>query len=134
MLWNSFLETKEIAKLKDAVEFEKKQWRLHIKITHFINCRSAKQSTNSGVPAPFSFIYLLAASSTSHANHGVHLFCLDPRAWSSEATSRRLQDALMYGRYEQWMARCEVFKMIFMENVAVIELNLPINMQTNLTN
>ncbi|KAL6125807.1 hypothetical protein ACLB2K_073861 [Fragaria x ananassa] len=26
-------------------------------------------------------------------------------AWSSEATSRSLQDALVYGRYEQWIAR-----------------------------
>ena len=52
-------------------------------------------------------------------------------AWSSEATSRSLQDALMYGRYEQWMARYgrvytdsdekeNRFK-IFKENVAFIE-------------
>ncbi|XP_062019787.1 senescence-specific cysteine protease SAG39-like [Rosa rugosa] len=52
-------------------------------------------------------------------------------AWSSEATSRSLQDALMYGRYEQWMTRYgrvysnidekeRRFK-IFKENVAFIE-------------
>ena len=51
--------------------------------------------------------------------------------WSSEATSRNLQDASMYGRYEQWMAsygrvyndanekedRFQIFK----DNVAYIE-------------
>ena len=65
-------------------------------------------------------------------------------AWSSEAISRRLQDALMYGRYELWIARYvrvhndinekEKRLRIFMENVALTELNLPIKMQTNLTN
>lgn len=52
-------------------------------------------------------------------------------AWSSEATSRTLQDVTMYGRYEQWMARHgRVFSSIdekesrfkiFKENLAYIE-------------
>ncbi|KAL6145040.1 hypothetical protein ACLB2K_055729 [Fragaria x ananassa] len=52
-------------------------------------------------------------------------------AWSSEATSRSLQDVIMYGRYEQWMARYErVYSdfdekekrfQIFKENVAFVE-------------
>ncbi|PRQ50043.1 putative fruit bromelain [Rosa chinensis] len=52
-------------------------------------------------------------------------------AWSSEATSRSLQDAMMYGRYEQWMARYgrvytdiaekEKRFQIFKDNVAFIE-------------
>ncbi|CAL8133744.1 unnamed protein product [Prunus armeniaca] len=52
-------------------------------------------------------------------------------AWSSEATSRSLQDASMYGRHEQWMARYgrtyndirekEKRFNIFKENVAYIE-------------
>ncbi|KAL6130564.1 hypothetical protein ACLB2K_068943 [Fragaria x ananassa] len=52
-------------------------------------------------------------------------------AWSSEATSRSLQDALAYGRYEQWIARYgrvyndinekeDRFK-IFKENEAYVE-------------
>ncbi|PRQ49188.1 putative actinidain [Rosa chinensis] len=51
--------------------------------------------------------------------------------WSSEATSRTLQDVSMYGRYEQWMVhhgrayssideKESRFK-IFKENVAFIE-------------
>lgn len=50
----------------------------------------------------------------------------------------------MYGRYEQWIASYgrvhndinekEKRFRIFMENVALTELNLPIKMQTNLTN
>ncbi|XP_007216164.2 senescence-specific cysteine protease SAG39 [Prunus persica] len=53
------------------------------------------------------------------------------RTWSSEATSRSLQDASMYGRHEQWMARYartyndirekEKRFNIFKENVAYIE-------------
>ncbi|KAM0957181.1 hypothetical protein PS1_025725 [Malus domestica] len=53
------------------------------------------------------------------------------RAWSSQATSRSLQDASMYGRYEQWLARYgrvyndvdekETRFKIFKENVAFIE-------------
>ncbi|KAM5579375.1 hypothetical protein ABKV19_009253 [Rosa sericea] len=52
-------------------------------------------------------------------------------AWSSEATSRTLQDASMYGRYEQWMAHYgrvyneinekEKRFQIFKENVAFVE-------------
>ncbi|ONI27173.1 hypothetical protein PRUPE_1G072300 [Prunus persica] len=52
-------------------------------------------------------------------------------AWSSQATSRNLQDASMYGKYEQWMARYgrvytdiqekEMRFKIFKENVAFIE-------------
>ena len=52
-------------------------------------------------------------------------------AWSSEATSRTLQDASMYGRYEQWMARYgrvyndinekEKRFQIFKANVAIVE-------------
>ncbi|KAL6225372.1 hypothetical protein ACLB2K_004222 [Fragaria x ananassa] len=52
-------------------------------------------------------------------------------AWSSEATSRTLQDVTIYGRYEQWMARHgRVFSSIdekesrfkiFKENLAYIE-------------
>ncbi|CAN6706699.1 unnamed protein product [Malus baccata var. baccata] len=52
-------------------------------------------------------------------------------AWSSQATSRSLQDASMYGRYEQWLARYgrvyddvdekETRFKIFKENVAFIE-------------
>ncbi|PQQ20167.1 senescence-specific cysteine protease SAG39 [Prunus yedoensis var. nudiflora] len=52
-------------------------------------------------------------------------------AWSSQATSRNLQDASMYGKYEQWMARYgrvytdiqekEMRFKIFEENVASIE-------------
>ncbi|RXH89160.1 hypothetical protein DVH24_006138 [Malus domestica] len=52
-------------------------------------------------------------------------------AWSSEATSRTLQDASMYGRYEQWLIRygCvyndinekETPFKIFKESVAFIE-------------
>ncbi|BFG24898.1 hypothetical protein CerSpe_111730 [Prunus speciosa] len=52
-------------------------------------------------------------------------------AWSSEATSRSLQDASMYGRHEQWMARYgrtyndirekEKRFNIFKKNVAYIE-------------
>ncbi|KAL6129100.1 hypothetical protein ACLB2K_072453 [Fragaria x ananassa] len=52
-------------------------------------------------------------------------------AWSSEATSRSLQDALAYGRYEQWIAHYgrvyndinekeDRFK-IFKENEAYVE-------------
>ena len=52
-------------------------------------------------------------------------------AWPSEATSRSLQDAIMFGRYEQWMAHYgrvysdidekEKRFQIFKENVAFIE-------------
>ncbi|KAB2611616.1 ervatamin-B-like [Pyrus ussuriensis x Pyrus communis] len=52
-------------------------------------------------------------------------------AWSSQATSRSLQDAAMYGRYEQWLARYgrvynnvnekETRFKIFKENVAFVE-------------
>lgn len=74
-------------------------------------------------------------------------------AWSSEATSRSLQDASMHGRHEQWMVRYgrvyadneekeKRFK-IFKENVAYIEFsnadaskpyNLRVNQFTDLTN
>ncbi|CAN6706714.1 unnamed protein product [Malus baccata var. baccata] len=52
-------------------------------------------------------------------------------AWYSQATSRSLQDAAMYGRYEQWLARYgrvyndvnekETRFKIFKENVAFVE-------------
>ncbi|KAL6134148.1 hypothetical protein ACLB2K_066381 [Fragaria x ananassa] len=74
-------------------------------------------------------------------------------AWSSEATSRSLQDVIMYGRYEQWMARYErVYSdidekekrfQIFKENVAFVESSngeankpykLSVNIFADLTN
>ncbi|KAM0960328.1 hypothetical protein ACFX2I_025297 [Malus domestica] len=74
-------------------------------------------------------------------------------AWSSQATSRSLQDASMYGRYEQWLARYgrvyndvdekETRFKIFKENVAFIESSnkdankpykLSVNQFSDLTN
>ncbi|RXH68759.1 hypothetical protein DVH24_031092, partial [Malus domestica] len=74
-------------------------------------------------------------------------------AWSSEATSRSLQDGSMYGRYKQWLARYgriyndinekETRFKIFKENVAFIEFSnkdankpykLSVNQFADLTN
>ncbi|CAN6570315.1 unnamed protein product [Malus baccata var. baccata] len=74
-------------------------------------------------------------------------------AWSSQATSRSLKDASMYGRYEQWLARygrvynnineMETRFKIFKENVAFIEFSnkdankpykLSVNQFADLTN
>ncbi|CAN6570312.1 unnamed protein product [Malus baccata var. baccata] len=74
-------------------------------------------------------------------------------AWSSEATSRSLKDASMYGRYEQWLAlygrvyndinEKETRFKIFKENVAFIEFSnkdankpykLSVNQFADLTN